>query len=241
MMREAMMTNPPQPPPGPPQQPGGWQPPYPPPAPAPGYPPYQHQQPYYPPPPTTFTPPPVVKRIPEDQPFVVRPSVKKRLLLFGGLLLFILLLLGCPAGLALSDGGGGAVIFTVAMAVVLLLFGGVLGLQLYLSTSGGPILAVGPAGLWIKTRPTRGQAIWLAWDGIERVYRRRWGLEKMVCVKARDPRAGSNLGAFTALDSSMQQLFFGSGFTATCTFADKPEAEIVGALTHFSAGRCPVQ
>jgi hypothetical protein len=63
----------------------------------------------------------------------------------------------------------------------------------------------------------------------------------MVCVKARDPRAGSNLGAFTALDASMQQLFFGSGFTATCVYADKPETEIVGALIHFSAGRCPVQ
>ena len=234
------MTNLPQPPPGPPQQPGGWQPPYPPPAPAPGYPPYQHQQPNYPPPPAAFTPPPVVKRIPEDQPFVVRPSVKKRLLLFGGLLLFILLLLGCPAGLALSDGGDGAAIFVVGIALLLVFFGGVLGLQLYLISSGGPILAAGPAGLWIKTRPTRGQAIWLPWEGIERVYRRRWGLEKMVCVKARDPRAGSNLGAFTAVDSSMQQLFFGSGFTATCTYADKPETEIVGALTHFSAGRCPV-
>ncbi len=156
---------------------------------------------------------------------MLRPSMRKRVLLFGGLLLFILLLLACPAGLALSDGGdsGGAVIFIVAMAVVLLFFGGVLGLQLYLITSGGPILAAGPAGLWIKTRPTRGQAIWLPWEGVERIYRRRWGLEKMVCVKARDPRAGSNLGAFTAVDSSMQQLFFGSGFTATCTYADKPE------------------
>jgi hypothetical protein len=105
---------------------------------------------------------------------------------------------------------------------------------------GDLVAAAGPAGLWIKTRPTRGQAIWLPWEGIERVYRRRWGLEKMVCVKARDPRAGSNLGAFTAVDSSMQQLFFGSGFTATCTYADKPETEIVGALIHFSAGRCPV-
>jgi hypothetical protein len=238
------MTNPPQPPPGPPQQPGGWQPPYPPASPAPGYPPYPHQQPYYSPPPAKHTPPPVVKRIPDDQPFVLRPSAKKRLLLFGGVLLVVLLLLGCPAGLALSEGASGnsgAVIFAVAMAVILLALGATLALQFYLITSGGPILAAGPGGLWIKTRPTRGQAIWLPWEGIERIYRRRWGLEKMVCVKARDPRAGSNLGAFTALDASMQQLFFGSGFTATCVYADKPETEIVGALIHFSAGRCPVQ
>jgi hypothetical protein len=80
----------------------------------------------------------------------------------------------------------------------------------------------------------------LPWEGIERVYRRRWSFEKMFCVKARDPRAGANLGVFTALDSSMQQLVFGSGFTATANFADRPEQEILAALTHFSAGRCPV-
>jgi hypothetical protein len=62
----------------------------------------------------------------------------------------------------------------------------------------------------------------------------------MVCVKARDPRAGTNLGAFTALDSSMQQLFFGSGVTATLNFANKPEQEIMAAITHLSAGRCPI-
>jgi hypothetical protein len=108
-------------------------------------------------------------------------------------------------------------------------------------TSGGPVLAVNPAGIWIKTRPTRGQAIWLPWEMIERIYRRRWSFDKMICVKPRDPRVGANLGAFTALDSGMQQLFFGSGFTATANFADKPEAEIMSALRHFAAGRCPVE
>jgi hypothetical protein len=91
------------------------------------------------------------------------------------------------------------------------------------------------AGRQAGTSPRR-----LPWEGIDRIYRRRWGFEKMVCVKARDPRVGSNLGAFTAVDSSMQQLFFGSGFTATVNFVDKPEQEIMAALTYFSAGRCPV-
>lgn len=206
-----------------------------------GYPPtqpgYQHTQPGgYP------APPPVTKRIPQDQPFIVRPSVRKRGLLFGGLLLFILVLLACPLGLALSGGGStgdGSQVFGVlgVLGCVLAVIGLPLGLQLWLLTSGGPVMAVGPAGMWIKTRPTRGQAIWLPWEGIERISRRRWSLEKMVVVKARDPRADNNLGAFTAVDSSLQKLFYGSGFTATLNFADRPEAEIMAAITHFSAGR----
>ena len=70
------------------------------------------------------------------------------------------------------------------------------------ATSGGPVLAVGPRGLWIKTRPTRGQAMWLPWEAIARIYRRRWSLEKMVCVQPPDPRVGSGLGSYTAVDSA---------------------------------------
>jgi hypothetical protein len=244
----------------PPAGPAGYPPPpgypappvYPPPAsypPAPGYPPpgypappgyppaAGYSPPGYPPAPP---PPPVTKRIPEDLPFVVHQSVGKRALQLGLLLLVLLVLIGCPMGLALSSSGADAVPVVIALGCLILLLAGLVGVQLYLITSGGPVLAANQAGLWIKTRPTRGQAIWLPWEGIERIYRRRWSLEKMVCVKARDPRAGSNLGAFTAVDSSMQQLFFGSGFTATLNFADKSEQEIMTALAQLCAGRCPI-
>jgi disulfide bond formation protein DsbB len=182
----------------------------------------------------------VIKRIPEDQPFILRASVGKRALVFGGLLLFILLIVACPIGLAAGDSGDVGPMLGI-LGCLLVFIGALLGLQLYLLTSGGPVLAAGPQGIWIKTRPTRGQAIWLPWEMVERVYRRRWALEKMVCVKPRDPRVGGNLGAFTAIDSSMQQLVFGSGLTATLNFADKPEEETMNALRHFAAGRCPVE
>jgi len=239
----------------PPGQPGGPPPnPYGQPGPYPGPPPggyYPPQPGHHPPPPGPYGPPPgpysappptmpVTKRIPEDQPFILRASAGKRALVFGGLLLFLVLLLGCPLGLAAADSGEvGPVLGLLGCFVVF--FGAVLGLQLYLLVSGGPVLAAGPQGLWIKTRPTRGQAIWLPWELVERVYRRRWALEKMVCVKPRDPRVGGNLGAFTAIDSGMQQLFFGSGFTATLNFADRPEEETMNALRHYAAGRCAVE
>jgi hypothetical protein len=257
---------PPQQPPGPPP---GWQPPGGPPQsgypqsgyPQSGYPPAGHPRPAYtqagyaqpgypqrgyPQPgfgqaPAGWpVPPPITtKRIPDDLPFVVHPSLRKRSYQFAGVFVFAALLLACPIGLSARSGPDGWV-GVVIFGLVLVLLAGLVGLQMYLMSTGGPVLAVGPAGVWIKTRPTRGQAIWLPWEGIERVYRRRWSFEKMICVKARDPRVGANLGLLTAFDSSLQQVVFGSGLTATANFADKPEQEIVAALTHFSAGRCPV-
>jgi hypothetical protein len=254
-------------PPGPPQQPG-WQPPggqtppgrqpqSPPPGfqpqgyPPPGYPrqPGHPQQPGHPPQPgypqggfqvPAPPPPPTTKRIPEDMPFVVRPSVRKRLLLFGGIAAVVSLPFGCVIGLTgVQESKSIAIGLAVGLCLFVLIFG-IFSLQVWLITSGGPVLALNQQGLWIKTRPTRGQAIWLPWEGVERITRRRWSLEKMLVVKARDPRAGSNLGAYTALDSGMLKLFFGSGFTATLNFADKPEQEIVNAVAHFAAGRAPI-
>jgi hypothetical protein len=179
------------------------------------------------------------KRIPEDLPFVARPSLRKRALAFGALMLFILLVLACPVGLAASsDGGGLGLLFVVPVLLLFIVLP--VGLQLWLITSGGPVLAIGPAGLWIKTRPTRGQAIWLPWEAIDRIYLRRWALEKMLCVKPRDPRVGTGLGASTALDSGMQQAFFGTGFTATVKYTDRSEEEIMRAVVGYAAGRCRV-
>lgn len=179
------------------------------------------------------------KRIPADLPFVARPSLRKRGLALGGMTLLIGLVMTCPLGLAASSEDGGAGIL-LAVPLIMLAFALVVGLQLWLVSSGGPVLGLGAEGLWIKTRPTRGQAIWLPWEAIDQIYRRRWGLEKMLCVKARDQGAGGDLGAFTALDAGMQQAFFGTGFTATVNFADRSEEEIMRAVVRYSAGRCRV-
>jgi hypothetical protein len=179
---------------------------------------------------------PVVPRIPEDQPFIVRPSVRKRVLVFGAFLAGLMIFLGCVLGLGAIGSDNGAALLVVFFAIALA-FAGLFGLQIWLVASGGPVLAVGPAGLWIKTRPTRGQAIWLPWEAIGLISRRRWSLEKMLCVAARDPRAGQQLGAFTAFDSVVTQAAFGTGFTATLNFADKSEQEILQAIAYFAAGR----
>jgi hypothetical protein len=208
--------------------------------------PYSQQPPPYPqqsqgyspqmPPQGWQQPPPVTKRIPEDQPFIARHSVKKRVLLFGGFGGGVSLVFAALVGAGSREPLAALGVF----GCFAVMFGLIFGLQIWLLTSGGPVLAIGPAGLWIKTRPTRGQAIWLPWEGIERVYQRRWAFDKMLCVKPRDPRTGANLGTFTALDSGMQQLVFGTGFTAPLNFADRAEAEIIAAVGHFSGGRVQV-
>jgi hypothetical protein len=182
---------------------------------------------------------PVVPRIPEDQPFIVRPSVRKRVLFFGAFLAALLLVLGCVLGLG-AIGSENGVALMVLFAVIALIFVGLFGLQIWLFATGGPVLAVGPAGLWIKTRPSRGQAIWLHWEAIGMISRRRWSFEKMLCVAPRDPRAEQRLGAFTAFDSMVTQAAFGTGFTATLNFADRNEQEILQAVAHFAAGRVPL-
>ncbi|WP_125807249.1 hypothetical protein [Actinoplanes sp. ATCC 53533] len=182
---------------------------------------------------------PVVPRIPEDQPFIVRPSVRKRVLAFGGFVLALMTVLGCVLGLAAigSPNGGALLILFLVIAVA---FVGLFGLQIWLVATGGPVLAVGPAGLWIKTRPSRGQAIWLPWEAIGGISRRRWSFEKMLCVAPRDPRAEQRLGAFTAFDSMVTQAAFGTGFTATLNFADRSEQEILQAVAYFAGGRVPL-
>jgi hypothetical protein len=218
----------------------------PPPWPSPGHPPQQPYGPpqsWYPPPPP---PAPVTRRIPEDQPFVVRPSVAKRGLVFAAVALVVLLPLGCLAGLGVSQGTdaqdrGDALLGVLAMGgCVLLLIALPLGLQLWLIASGGPVLAVGPAGLWIRSRPTRGQAVWLPWQAVAQISRRRWALEKMLVVKPHDGRALQHLGVFTALDSGLLAAAYGSGLVATLNFADRSESEILAAVAHYSAGRCPI-
>ena len=182
---------------------------------------------------------PVVPRIPEDQPFIVRPSLRKRAVVLGGFVLALLAFLGCVLGLGAIGSGNGLALLVVFL-VIAVFFVGLVGLQVWLLATGGPVLAVGPAGLWIKTRPSRGQAIWLPWEAIGMISRRRWSFEKMLCVAPRDPRAKQKLGAFTAFDSMVTQAAFGTGFTATLNFADRSEQEILQAVAYFAGGRVPL-
>jgi hypothetical protein len=186
------------------------------------------------------TPYPVVKRIPEDQPFVVRPNRAKRLRFLGLGTGVIALFLLCLFGVVFAgEDAGPGVFLALWLGVTAFFFVGV-GAIMWFQTSGGPVLAAGPAGLWIKTRPTRGQAIWLPWESIGLIDRRQWYFEKMLVVHPREQGLGDKLGVLTAIDSAIVSARQGSGLTATLTFADRNEAEILQAVAYFAAGRVPL-
>jgi len=189
-----------------------------------------------------MTPPafPMTRRIPEDQPYVVRPSAIKRGLAYAKIVSVLALVVSGPGALAnISDPGTallnmlGVVGFVLAISVL------PLGPQLWLLSSGGPVLALSPAGLWIRTRSSRGQAIWLPWEAVAQIGRQRRGMENTLLIQPGDPRTVRQFGAATVIDRSPLSGIYGSCLTAPLNFADRPEEEILAAVRRFSAGRCP--
>jgi hypothetical protein len=180
---------------------------------------------------------PIYPRIPDDQPFIVNISLKKwglRAGLGGGVLVVMFL---CLAGVVGSDAGIGAALVLIGLAVLVVVL---VAVQIWRQSSGGPVLAAGPAGLWIRTRQSHGQAIWLPWEAIASISRRRWRYDKVLVVQPRDPRATKGLGARTALSMFNNSIAFGDGFIASLNMADKKEDEILQAIAYFAANRVPL-
>ncbi|SNT65287.1 hypothetical protein SAMN05421812_12155 [Asanoa hainanensis] len=168
-----------------------------------------------------YPPPPVetADRVPDDQPFVLRLDLRKRILPPAAILLFILCLVGAAT---FAEGGTGGPVFVLFVVLTV-----VAGVQVYREASG-PVLAVNAAGVWIRRRRNRRQAVFLPWAAIERVYVARRGFERLFHVRPRDPRAA--LGLTSAL-------FQGGVLTASLTFGDRPAPAVLAAIEQFSAGQ----
>jgi hypothetical protein len=87
---------------------------------------------------------------PGNLPLVVCPSLAKRSLQFGGLALFFVLGGAFEIVAAVADRSRGHTLQFAITAIPMLIGAVVWGAQLYLSFSGGPVLAADHAGLWIK-------------------------------------------------------------------------------------------
>ena len=186
--------------------------------------------------PTWGPPPPrLITRIPDNLPFVVRPNgLKRGLTIFLVLVLPVLVVAGVAAALYEVDTTGWALLGVTMLALVLL-FGG----ELWSNVRGGPMLALAPDGLWVRTRPTRRQAVWLPWEGITGITQESRGLEKVLVVRPQDPRVYRGADGQLTIDPALFTALLGADPVASVRFADKPQAEIVAALRHFSGGRFP--
>jgi len=194
--------------------------------------PHAPGRPWGPPPP----PPRLITRIPGNLPFVVRPNgLKRGLVIFLVLLLPVIVLAGVMSTRYDVDTTGWALLGVTMLALVLL-FGG----ELWSNVRGGPMLALAPDGLWIRTRPTRRQAVWLPWEGIAAISRQSRGLEKLLVVQPQDPRTHRTPDGQLTIDPALFKALLGANPVASLRFADKPKEEILAAVHHFSAGRCPI-
>ena len=182
------------------------------------------------------------ERIPTDLPLVVRHNVGKRLLAYGlAYFAWCLVLLGLARLLTLTTAGRGVVAVVVAGGCLVPVVGFLLGVYLWTLASRSPVLAAGPAGIWVKCRSLPVRAVWLPWEAIELVSRSRWWVfEKMIKIRPRDPDIHRHLGPTGTFDATIGWWYFGPPLSAMLSFTDRSEPVVMAAIAQYSAGRFPI-
>lgn len=94
--------------------------------------------------------------------------------------------------------------------------------------TGEPLLAVGPDGIWTRTRMSGPGAVWLPWSAVAQISMQQVGTVTALRIQPVDPHAGGRRKAPRA------------GYVTATRFTDKSADEIAAAITHFSAARCPL-
>lgn len=192
-----------------------------------------------PPPADGFTVPPAphgTKRIPDDIAFTVRPKWIVAVGLGAVPVLFAVLFLGAALAL-LPDLTRKPMFLLVAFVVFLTtLIPGVF-MTMTMGT-GGPLAACDDTGLWLRVRHYPAKALFLPWQDVSAVYTRRWGLQRLVCVQPRDPRAGTGMGALADLDRFSARMVAGSSLIIPTLHADTKMDEILRVFAHYARGRC---
>ncbi|MEV0153585.1 hypothetical protein AB0H57_07585 [Micromonospora sp. NPDC050686] len=182
----------------------------------------------------------VARRVPEGQPFVVRPRVRRRAgrvaVLIGAVLGGFFLVTGIG-----RLGGPPAAGLLAPLAGCCLLVSALF----WLGNPDDPVLAAGPDGLWVRARAFRGQVVWLPWTEIALVHRRRHGLAPVLCVEPRDRGLFRRLGLLAWLDTQVPgppgpARPAHPGFLARLRLTDRAEEEVVAALRRYARGRCPI-
>lgn len=183
-----------------------------------------------------WTPPATWRsRIPEDFPYVVRPNGPRYAKIFGGLLAFLLIspfvvwvavnvILGPPwAGMSW-------IIWFSPLANA-----GIIAFLWSVSAGGGPRLAIGPEGAWLRAVHWPVQAIFLRWTDVEAVWlSSRSGL----CFLPRDPGLIAGLGRRAMREARTQHRRHGAPLVVPLgKHSDRPTEDVIAAVLHYAAGR----
>ncbi len=175
-------------------------------------------------------------RIPETEPFTVRflPS-RAHTMLRGTLLVMAAVTLGLLGAVVIV----GLTVAAPENRLVLLLSSAFCGGSIMLAllvvarnmwplATGVPLLAVGPDGIWTRTRMSGPGAVWLPWSSVAQISMQQVGNVAALRIQPVDPHAGGRKSAPRA------------GYITATRFTDRSADEIAAAITHFSAGRCPL-
>lgn len=186
-----------------------------------------------------------VDRIPADQPLVLRHRASRFLAVYAGIYLGIPLAIFLGLFLLLLAVLGGDIgeilpILAVPGAIIVVIGLLQLGTILGFGMAGGPVLAAGPDGLWIRARKWPAKSVFLPWPAIARIYPRRWLWDRAICVLPHDPRVGSNAGAWARLDMGLQKTLFGSRLTASTFYSGRRADDVLAELHRLSAGSVPI-
>jgi hypothetical protein len=186
-----------------------------------------------------------VRRIPDGEPLVLRPRLSRFILVFGAIYIGIPLVLFLVLGGVLIATSGShwseiMPILGIAAAVAILLGALQLLMMAAFGMSGGPYLAAGPAGIWVRARKWPAKSVFLPWPAVARVYPRRWLFDRAICVQAADPRAGTDAGALARLDMGLQRMLFGARLTASTFYCGRRADEVLAELHRLSGGRVPI-
>lgn len=154
---------------------------------------------------------------PEGAPFVVRVS-KVRRLAWIGLVTGATALVGGGAAVALVGGLTGSAAAAGQLAVLLaglLVMAWLVALPAVALLQVHPVLAIGPAGIWIAAGPVWRAPVWLPWEAVDQISVHRRGLAPVVWVSS---------GALAARRGNREIALWG---------VDRSTAEVQAALTHY--------
>lgn len=182
-------------------------------------------------------------RIPEDATFVLRPNKGKLGTYFGCSLLVIAALPSCVALSVVIVTGSDptSIIFLMLpFAPIALMFAGVVAWRGLAAVRGGPTLAADATGLWVQARKLPVRAQHLRWEELAWVAVRRSGVDRSVCVMPRAEILVPGQDRRERKQMRYEMRTYGAPYTASLTWGDRPEAEVMATLAQLAAGRCQV-
>jgi hypothetical protein len=106
--------------------------------------------------------------------------------------------------------------------------------------AGGPELAAGTDGVWIRTHRLRARSVFLPWPAIARIYARRTPIHTEIGAIPYDPWARGDVVAWARRDPDLLRTLFDCRLTASTFCSGRRGAAVLAELRRLAAGRTAI-